>query len=90
MKKKVLKVHEDDNVVVALTNLSKGETVSLNGHVGIVRTLQDLAPLVFCAQYAADRGIDDVLFNCFAVIQTTHALRVQSILFIESRRIAVG
>jgi altronate hydrolase len=31
MKKKVLKVHEDDNVVVALTNLSKGETVSLNG-----------------------------------------------------------
>jgi altronate hydrolase len=31
MKKKVLKVHEDDNVVVALTNLSKGETVTLNG-----------------------------------------------------------
>lgn len=31
MKKKVLKVHEGDNVVVALTNLSKGETVSLNG-----------------------------------------------------------
>ena len=31
MKKKVLKVHEDDNVVVALTNLSKNETVSLNG-----------------------------------------------------------
>jgi altronate hydrolase len=31
MKKKVLKVHEDDNVVVALTNLSKGETVSLKG-----------------------------------------------------------
>lgn len=31
MKKKVLKVHDDDNVVVALTNLSKNETVSLNG-----------------------------------------------------------
>jgi altronate hydrolase len=31
MKKKVLKVHEDDNVVVALTNLSKNDTVSLNG-----------------------------------------------------------
>ena len=31
MKKKVLKVHADDNVVVALTNLSKGETVSLDG-----------------------------------------------------------
>jgi altronate hydrolase len=31
MKKKVLKVHEDDNVVVALTNLPKNETVSLNG-----------------------------------------------------------
>src|SRR5262245_22496267 len=31
MKKRVLKVHEDDNVVVALTNLSKNETVSLNG-----------------------------------------------------------
>lgn len=31
MKQRVLKVHEDDNVVVALTNLSKNETVSLNG-----------------------------------------------------------
>jgi altronate hydrolase len=31
MKKRVLKVHENDNVVVALTNLSKNETVSLNG-----------------------------------------------------------
>ena len=30
MKKRVLKVHEDDNVVVALTNLSKNDTVSLN------------------------------------------------------------
>jgi altronate hydrolase len=38
MKKKVLKVHEDDNVVVALTNLSKGETVSLNG---VEYTLQE-------------------------------------------------
>lgn len=38
MKKKVLKVHENDNVVVALTNLSKGETVSLNGEEF---TLQD-------------------------------------------------
>ncbi|AEW01533.1 altronate hydrolase [Niastella koreensis] len=31
MKQKVLKVNADDNVVVALTNLSKGETVSLDG-----------------------------------------------------------
>jgi altronate hydrolase len=31
MNQKVLKVNADDNVVVALTNLSKGETVSLNG-----------------------------------------------------------
>jgi altronate hydrolase len=31
MKQKVLKVHADDNVVVALTNLSKGDTVSLDG-----------------------------------------------------------
>jgi altronate hydrolase len=31
MKQKVLKVHADDNVVVALTDLSKGETVSLDG-----------------------------------------------------------
>jgi altronate hydrolase len=31
MKQRVLKVHNDDNVVVALTNLSKNETVSLNG-----------------------------------------------------------
>lgn len=31
MKQKVLKVHADDNVVVALTNLSKGETVTLDG-----------------------------------------------------------
>jgi Altronate dehydratase len=31
MKQKVLKVHPDDNVVVALTNLSKDETVALNG-----------------------------------------------------------
>jgi altronate hydrolase len=38
MKKKVLKVHEDDNVVVALTNLSKGETVTLNG---VEYTLQE-------------------------------------------------
>ena len=31
MKHKVLKVHPKDNVIVALTNLSKGETVSFNG-----------------------------------------------------------
>lgn len=31
MSSRVLKVHHDDNVVVALTNLSKGETVSYNG-----------------------------------------------------------
>jgi altronate hydrolase len=31
MKQRVLKVHQDDNVVVALTNLSKNETVALNG-----------------------------------------------------------
>ena len=31
MKQKVLKVNADDNVVVALTNLSKGEKVSLDG-----------------------------------------------------------
>jgi altronate hydrolase len=31
MKQRVLKVHNDDNVVVALTDLSKNETVSLNG-----------------------------------------------------------
>jgi altronate hydrolase len=31
MSNRVLKVHHDDNVVVALTNLSKGETVSYNG-----------------------------------------------------------
>src|SRR5688572_2433865 len=32
MKQRVLKVHQDDNVVVALGNLSKNETVALNGH----------------------------------------------------------
>ena len=31
MKRKVLKVNEDDNVLVALTDLSKGETISYNG-----------------------------------------------------------
>ena len=31
MKRKVLKVHEDDNVLVALTDLSKGESISYNG-----------------------------------------------------------
>jgi hypothetical protein len=31
MTQKVLKVHPDDNVVVALANLSKDETVALNG-----------------------------------------------------------
>jgi altronate hydrolase len=31
MRQRVLKVHQDDNVVVALTNLSKDETVTLNG-----------------------------------------------------------
>jgi altronate hydrolase len=32
MKKSVLKVHPDDNVIVALRNLSKGEEVQLDGH----------------------------------------------------------
>jgi altronate hydrolase len=31
MKRKVLKVHEDDNVLVALTDLSKGESIAYNG-----------------------------------------------------------
>ena len=31
MKHKVLKVHPEDNVIVALTNLSKGETISFEG-----------------------------------------------------------
>ena len=38
MKHKVLKVHPKDNVVVALTNLSKGEIISFNGKE---YTLQD-------------------------------------------------
>ncbi|MFT3681447.1 MAG: altronate dehydratase family protein [Ferruginibacter sp.] len=38
MKRKVLKVHEDDNVLVALTDLQKGETVTYNNEV---YTLQD-------------------------------------------------
>lgn len=31
MKRKVLKVHEDDNVLVALTDLPKGESIAYNG-----------------------------------------------------------
>src|ERR1044071_44158 len=31
MKQQVLKVHPDDNVIVALTNLSKGQTITFNG-----------------------------------------------------------
>lgn len=31
MKQQVLKVHPDDNVIVALTNLSKGQTIAFNG-----------------------------------------------------------
>src|SRR5437868_14872202 len=31
MKQKILKVHPADNVLVALTNLGKGETVTYNG-----------------------------------------------------------
>src|SRR5689334_2432971 len=31
MSGRVLKVHHDDNVIVALTNLAKGETVNYNG-----------------------------------------------------------
>ena len=38
MKHKVLKVHPKDNVIVALTNLSKGEIISFNGKE---YTLQD-------------------------------------------------
>jgi altronate hydrolase len=41
MRHRVLKVHEDDNVIVALTNLSKDETVSLNGDQW---TLQEAIP----------------------------------------------
>ena len=41
MKQNVLKVHPKDNVLVALRNLSKGETVSSNGHDYI---LQDNVP----------------------------------------------
>lgn len=37
MKQRVLKVHEDDNVVVALTSLSKNETVALNGRQWLIR-----------------------------------------------------
>ncbi len=32
MKKSILKVHPDDNVIVALRDLAKGEEVQLNGH----------------------------------------------------------
>lgn len=41
MKQKLIKVHPADNVLVALTNLSKGETVSYNGEEF---TLQDDIP----------------------------------------------
>ncbi|MGH2552908.1 MAG: UxaA family hydrolase, partial [Chitinophagaceae bacterium] len=41
MKQKVLKVHPKDNVIVALTNLSKGETISFEGND---YTLQDDIP----------------------------------------------
>jgi altronate hydrolase len=33
MKKSILKVHPDDNVIVALRDLAKGEEVRLNGHL---------------------------------------------------------
>ncbi len=33
MRKKVLKVHPDDNVIVALENLSKGEEIDFEGKV---------------------------------------------------------
>jgi len=32
MKNSVLRVHPKDNVLVALKNLSKGETIGFNGH----------------------------------------------------------
>lgn len=38
MKQNILKIHPDDNVIVALDDLKKGETVSLDGHT---YTLQD-------------------------------------------------
>ncbi len=41
MKKKLAKVHPDDNVLVALTDLSKGEAVNFNGEAFI---LQDNIP----------------------------------------------
>jgi altronate hydrolase len=41
MKQRLAKVHPDDNVLVALTNLSKGETVQFNGEEFI---LQDNIP----------------------------------------------
>jgi altronate hydrolase len=37
MKKRFLKVHPDDNVLVALTNLLKGETVEHNGEAFILQ-----------------------------------------------------
>jgi altronate hydrolase len=37
MKKSILKVHPDDNVIVALRDLSKGEEVQLNGHRYVVQ-----------------------------------------------------
>lgn len=37
MKQKIVKVHPDDNVLVALTNLSKGEKVDFNGEEFILR-----------------------------------------------------
>src|SRR6478672_3425001 len=36
MKAKVLKVHPNDNVIVALQNLQRGETVQLNGSSYVV------------------------------------------------------
>ena len=37
MKNKVLKVHPDDNVIVALTHLQQGEKVQLNGNEFLIR-----------------------------------------------------
>ena len=36
MKQKVLKVHPDDNVIVALQDIAKGETVKYNGNTYLI------------------------------------------------------
>ena len=40
MKHKVLKVNPKDNVIVALTDLTKGETISFEGDEYVLQDLQ--------------------------------------------------